>query len=171
MSSLKHVRAAPFVAAIFFALGSAVAQSNFLITKPEPQWSAWWLRTEFYPFDKEVRGIPVRKIRSTWCKATEFRRELFPENFQPDIANSGLSFAVDGIFDGSKANQTALVGVYETCNHERGSFLLVLAMQRMGHLQFVSFTKCQAIVSSPSSRSPRTPPLSWCFTVWSAIIS
>ena len=132
MSSSKRVRAVSFVAAIFFALDSAGAQSNFLSTTPEPQWSAWWLRTEFYPFEKEVRRIPVRKIRSTWCKATEFRRELFPENFQPDIANSGLSFAVDGVFDGSKANQTALVGVYETCNHERGTFLLVLAMQRNG---------------------------------------
>ena len=132
MSSSKHVRAVPFVAAIVFALSSAVAQSNFLSTTPEPQWSAWWLRTEFYPFEKEVRGISVRKIRSTWCKATEFRRELFPENFQSDIANSGLSFALDGIFDGSKANQTALVGVYETCNHERGTFLLVLAWQRNG---------------------------------------
>jgi len=128
----RSIRAVPFVAAIFFALGSAVAQNNFLITTPEPQLSAWWLRTAFYPFEKEVRRIPVRKIRSTWCKATEFRKELFPEDFQSDIANSGLSFAVDGIFDGSKANQTALVGVYETCNHERGTFLLVLAWQKNG---------------------------------------
>ena len=81
MSSSKRVRAVSFVAAIFFALGSAVAQNNFLIATPEPQLSAWWLRTAFYPFEKEVRRIPVRKIRSTWCKATEFRKELFQKTF------------------------------------------------------------------------------------------
>jgi hypothetical protein len=75
-----------------------------------------------------VRGIPVGKIRAAWCKATEFRRELFRPGPAADLKDSyGFSFSVDGFFDGSKTRQTALVGAYETCAGERGSFLLILA--------------------------------------------
>src|SRR5215468_6307075 len=40
---------------------------------------AWWLRTRYHPFGKEVRGIPLAKVHSTWCKANEFRKDLFPK--------------------------------------------------------------------------------------------
>jgi hypothetical protein len=75
-----------------------------------------------------VRGIPVARIRPGWCKANEFRKDLFPADEAKSCEGSDLSFAVDGFFDGSKIRQTALVGVYETCKGERGTFLLVLAM-------------------------------------------
>jgi hypothetical protein len=101
------------------------AQQEFVVVSPVPGYQAWWLRTEFRPFGTEVRGIPVGQIRSTWCKATEFRRELFPKELDADIADA--SFTVDGNFDRSGMAQSALVGVYETCAGERGSFLLVLA--------------------------------------------
>jgi hypothetical protein len=74
-----------------------------------------------------VRGIPVDKIRLTWCKATEFRKALFPAELRPDLEQGNVSFSVDGHFDGSKTRQTALTGVYETCRGQRGSFLLILA--------------------------------------------
>src|SRR5262249_16634754 len=70
-------------------------------------------------------------IRKTWCKATEFRNNLFPPEAASDLKHtSGLSFSVEGSFDGSKTRQTALIGVYETCAGKRGSFLLVLAHPR-----------------------------------------
>jgi hypothetical protein len=86
------------------------------------------LRAEFHPFDVEVRGIPVGKMRATWCRATEFRKDLFPPDLASELDQSrGFSFTVDGSFDGSKTRQTALVGAYETCVGKKGSFLLVLA--------------------------------------------
>jgi hypothetical protein len=129
--------------AAFLVLAVAIAsaqQANFVETTPEPQSYAWWLRTEFHPFEAEVRGIPVGKIRPTWCRATEFRKELFPPDLAWDIEHGGgPTFSVDGFFEGSKINETALVGVYESCKGERGTFLLVLAWPPGGQpaLRFV----------------------------------
>jgi len=115
------------------AAGTAAAdldttQSNSFVTiAPQPSGSAWWLRAQFRPFEVEVRGIPLAKISASWCKATEFRKELFPPEAAADIALGYASFSIDGHFDGSKLRQTALIGVYETCSGQRGSFLLVLA--------------------------------------------
>jgi len=103
------------------------AQTNdFVSIASEPSCYAWWLRAQFRPFELEVRGVPVREIRATWCKATEFRKSLFPTGPSSDLEQNNASFSIDGFFDGSKVRQTALVGVYETCNGQRGSFLLVL---------------------------------------------
>ncbi|AMN44673.1 hypothetical protein [Rhodoplanes sp. Z2-YC6860] len=104
---------------------------DFVTLAPQPSGYAWWLRAEFHPADIMVRGIPVGKLRPTWCKATEFRKDLFPADLATDLDQTGgLSFAADGFFDGSKVKQTALVGAYETCDGKRGSFLLVLAWPR-----------------------------------------
>jgi hypothetical protein len=62
-------------------------------------------------------------------QASEFRRDLFPKDLDFD---DGLSFAVDGFFDGSKTRQTALVGAYETCDGVTGSFLLIVDQLRQG---------------------------------------
>ena len=122
--------------AAFFVFATAIGnaqESNFVSTAPEPSHYAWWLRTEFHPFEEKVRGIPVSQIRSTWCKATEFRKNLFPSHLASVLERGlGLSFSVESFFDGSKAKQTALLGVYESCAGERGTFLLVLAWPRSG---------------------------------------
>jgi hypothetical protein len=115
-------------ALVVFTTAAARAQSNDFVTiAPEPSSYAWWLRAQFHPFETQVRGIPLRQLRSTWCKASEFRKDLFPPELVEDIEQNEASFSIDGDFDGSKARQTALVGVYETCSGERGSFLLILA--------------------------------------------
>jgi hypothetical protein len=117
--------------AIFFALVPAIGwaqDSNFLKTAPDAEGGAWWLRTEYRAFGVEVRGLPVAKIRSNWCKATEFRKDLFPPDLAAYFPEKESPFAIDGYFDGSKTKQTALVGVYETCKGERGAFILILAM-------------------------------------------
>ncbi len=113
--------------AIVPAIASAQEKRPFLKILPAPDTYAWWLRLEYHPFGTDVRGIPVARIRTGWCKANELRRELFPLEEAKSFEGSGLSFAVDGFFDGSKTKQTALVGVYETCKGEHGVFLLVLA--------------------------------------------
>jgi hypothetical protein len=112
------------------AVGHA-QRREFVRIAPEPKSYVWWLRAEFRPFETEVRGIPISAIRKSWCKATEFRKDLFPPEARPDLEHSdGLAFGIDGSFDGSKTRQTALIGVYETCAGKRGSFLLVLAHLR-----------------------------------------
>jgi hypothetical protein len=98
---------------------------------PEPHGFAWWLRTDFHALHGEVRGIPVANIHRDWCKATEFSRELFPqelliENGTDLLAEAGLSFSIEGAFDGSGKKQIALVGVYETCGGQKGRFFLIL---------------------------------------------
>ena len=52
---------------ILLAIGLALipaiahaAEKPFTETTPGPE--AWWLRTEYHPFDKEVRGVSVAKI-------------------------------------------------------------------------------------------------------------
>src|SRR5262249_39155586 len=115
----------PFLMALTAA---ALAQSNSFVTvAPEPASYAWWLRAQFHPFETQVRAIPVGRLRATWCKASEFRKDLFPPELASDIGTNRVSFSVDGDFDGSHVGQAALIGVYETCRGARGSFLLVLA--------------------------------------------
>src|SRR5882724_8252458 len=82
---------------------SHAQQTEFVKIAPEPKSYAWWLRAEFHPFGKEMRGIPVARIHRTWCKATEFRNDLFPPEAMPYLTHSdglggGLAFSVDGSF-------------------------------------------------------------------------
>jgi len=132
MGSQWKSAAKPALLALLFLLAAAEAgrtqQVDFAKIAPGPKSAAWWLRVEFHPFGKEIRGIPIAKIRPTWCKATEFRNDLFPPEATPDLTRGdGLAFSIDGSFDGARIRQTALIGVYESCTGARGSFLLVLA--------------------------------------------
>jgi hypothetical protein len=123
------------------SLGPAVAPTAAPIARIEPErfvtingdrkYAAWWVVAEFHPFTADVRGIPVRKIRKNWCKATEFRKDLIPKKllFEGGVdamEASKLSFALEGHFDGSPTKQVALVGVYEECSGQKGRFLLIL---------------------------------------------
>jgi hypothetical protein len=144
------------LASIFFVLAATAnaQQNDFVTVEPEPQSYAWWLRTKFHPFETEVRGIPVGKIRATWCKASEFRKDLFPPDLRPELDGYRVTFSHDGFFDGSKTRQTALVGAYESCAGETGAFLLVLAWPRRGlpTIRFVQEISAEypfAILQSP----------------------
>jgi hypothetical protein len=119
------------VAAMFVALATAAFGQSLVTVPPGSKTEAWWLRAQFHPMHTEVRGIPVAKIRPNWCKATEYKRELFPkellvENGTDLMASGHQSFALTGNFDRSKSKQVALVGVYQTCGGEEGSFLLII---------------------------------------------
>ena len=119
------------LAAICAVLATGASAQRFVTVPPGSKMEAWWLRAQFHPMHTEVRGIPVGKIRPDWCKATEYKRELFPkelliENGTDLMAYSHQSFALTGNFDRSKSRQVALVGVYQTCGGEKGSFLLII---------------------------------------------
>jgi hypothetical protein len=109
---------------------AALAQ-NFVTVNPESHGLAWWLRADFHALHREVRGIPVADLHRDWCKATEFTGEQFPlellvEHGTDLLAQAGLSFSVEGPFDGSGKKQVTLVGVYETCRGQKGRFFLIL---------------------------------------------
>jgi len=118
------------LSAVFLVAGSAIGGAQdkpFLTTSPTPEYYAWWLRTEYHPFGVDIRGIPAAKLRAGWCKVNELRRDMFPDDLALYFGEDKSPFAVDGVFDGSKTRQTALVGVYQTCKGARGAFLLIVS--------------------------------------------
>jgi opacity protein-like surface antigen len=147
-----------FLAVMAALLASAAHAQNFVNVNPEPASYAWWLRTEFNALHTEVRGIPVKDLRKNWCKATEFARELFPpgllvENGTDVMAASKLAFSLEGSFDGSGTKQTALVGVYETCGGEKGSFFLIIGSGTR-KVRFLDAYVCTHCFSALSSAGP-----------------
>lgn len=40
---------------------------------------AWWLRTEFSPVHKEIRGIPVSQLDASWILVSELVKEAIPK--------------------------------------------------------------------------------------------
>jgi hypothetical protein len=109
----------------------AQGQQSFVTIEGDLTSAAWWVLADFHPFATEVRGIPVNRIRKNWCKATEFRKDLFPRQLLFDgnvdvMEAAKMSFAVEGHFDGTAADQVALVGVYQECAGKKGTFVLIL---------------------------------------------
>lgn len=104
------------------------ARVDFVTVSPEPKNHAWWLRAQYHPFGKAVRGIPVKLLSKHWCYANEFTADLFPSEYMKEI-EPDLSFAIEGHF-GTKRRLTALVGAFETCSREKGMFLLVLEQRK-----------------------------------------
>ena len=115
---------AALASAVVLSCAPTQAEPPFVTINGDLKTTAWWVIAEFHPFTTEVRGIPASQIRKTWCKATEFRKDLIPkellvENNADGMAQAGLSFALEGHFDGSAANQVALVGVYRNAPARR----------------------------------------------------
>ncbi|PDT84548.1 hypothetical protein CO669_32020 [Bradyrhizobium sp. Y36] len=112
-------------------LAQAPAQQAFVTLNGDLKKEAWWVIAEFHPFTAEVRGIPANQIRKSWCKATEFRKDLIPkellfENGGDVMKVADMSFAVEGRFDGSASKQIAVVGVFQECAGPKGRFMLIL---------------------------------------------
>jgi hypothetical protein len=81
-----------FVAAILKVLaGTGLAQQNFVTREERSYSAAWWVRAKFHALHKEVGGIPVAQLDPTWCKATEYAKDLLP----PDLElEEGYSLAI-----------------------------------------------------------------------------
>ncbi|OPY76991.1 MAG: hypothetical protein A4E64_01291 [Syntrophorhabdus sp. PtaU1.Bin058] len=104
---------------------------------PEPKNYAWWLRTEFIPVDKEIRGIPVEQIDASWRLASELIIDDIPEELRCEdgcnlMEDSGLSFSRSGDFNRDGIVDLALIGIYEDKALNRGSFLLILSKDGKG---------------------------------------
>jgi len=129
-------------------LAPAGAEPQFVTTKGDLKKESWWQVADFHPFTTEVRGIPVGRIKSNWCKATEYRRDLIPKALLNQdgidgMAKYKLSFAVEGRFDGSATRQVALVGVYQECSGRKGRFLLILDQPAEGQQPKIRFVDAE----------------------------
>jgi len=120
-------------------LGCSPATNKQIIMRvsPEPKDHAWWLRTEFVPVHKEIRGVPLSQIDPTWRLASELRKEAIPPELLLEwgtdiMQESGLSFFLYGDFNKDGVEDLALVGVYENKSRERGSFILILSKDDQG---------------------------------------
>jgi hypothetical protein len=121
---------------LMVAAATAAQADQPFMTLAEQGYGTWWLDAEFHPFTTEVRGIPANKINKSWCKATEFRKDLLPkeivieenggDSMEGEDGFSGFSFALEDNFDGSARKQIALVGVYEDCSGKTGNFFMIL---------------------------------------------
>jgi hypothetical protein len=131
---------------VLLAFASASrAEQPFMTVDGDTKSIAWWVLADFHPFTTEVRGISVGQIRKEWCKATEFRKDLIPKEFLFEgggdaMEASGLSFAIEGSFDGTKSRQVALVGTYQECSGQKGRFILILDLPATGQpkIRFVN---------------------------------
>ena len=122
--SFKAVGTASYLSRAILALMSFVVVGGLVaghaeqpfMTLSQPRTGAWWLDAEFHPFTTEVRRIPAREINKSWCKATEFRKDLLPNKTLMEDSGGdsmdGYSFALEGNFDGSKRKQVALVHTF-----------------------------------------------------------
>jgi hypothetical protein len=110
------------------------------IVSPEPKNFAWWLRTEFIPVHREIRGIPVQQLDPSWHLVSELSKEAIPKELLyqggTDIMKaSRLSFSRSGDFNHDGAEDWAIIGVYQDNKEKRGSFILILTKGQDGKLQ------------------------------------
>lgn len=127
------------IAACLFA-GTAWSSQGLLVTlNPDADGIAWSEHTEFQPRGMSIRGIPVRQLRSDWCKASEFTLQAFPDSARRHgrygldqlMSTLGATFSTSGTF-GTGKRLDVLLGVFETCQGQRANFLLVLDPERAG---------------------------------------
>ena len=145
---LAHLAGAIALCCVLASMAPARAEPQFVTTTGDLKRESWWLIAEFHPFTTQVRGIPAGHINSSWCKATEFRRDLVPQALLRQdgvdgMAAAKLSFAVEGRFDGSATKQVALVGVYQECAGAKGRFLLILDQGEGGRPPKVRFVDAE----------------------------
>ena len=149
---------------LFLALLPVVCRADrpaFLSVAPEPTNYAWWLRAEYNPFAKAVRGIPVKLLSKKWCYANEFTSDLFPTEYMREISPE-LSFAVESRF-GQRKKLQALVGAFETCTHEKGLFLLIIEQRKtIKIVRFLEQFNFQKSLAALRLTNRDTLELWWC---------
>ncbi|MBI4738103.1 hypothetical protein HY772_00805, partial [Candidatus Woesearchaeota archaeon] len=108
------------------------------IVSPEPENYAWWLRTEFVPVHKQIRGIPLQQLDSSWTLASELTKEAIPkellyENGSDIMKENGVSFTRSDDLNHDGVDDLALIGVYQDEAGKRGSFILILTKDQTGN--------------------------------------
>src|SRR5258708_846352 len=81
-----------------------------------------------------ISGVPIRNVAEDWCRANQFKKELFPsglldESLEDSLDGTGTSFAVS-LSPGNSPPLEASLGIYETCQGKRGTFLIIVDESR-----------------------------------------
>lgn len=108
-------------------------QTDSLVVSGEPAAEPWWRRARWAPRSTQVHGIAIKRLHPEWCAAEAFSRQLFGDALLGPGGGSpleGLSFLVEGSFDGSGKPQIAFVGAYKRCAGEQGLFFAIVEPQR-----------------------------------------
>jgi hypothetical protein len=131
---MKAAAGALILLALLAALAATPARaSDVLVVAAEPAAEPWWRRARWSPRSVKVHGIAIKRLHPDWCAAEAFSRELFGEALLGPGGGSpldGLSFLVEGNFDGSGKPQIAFVGAYRRCAGEQGLFFAIVEPQR-----------------------------------------
>jgi hypothetical protein len=126
--------AAIILLATLLALPSQrAAAAELLVVSPEPAAEPWWRRARWAPRSTQVHGVAIKRLHPDWCAAEAFSHELFGEALLGAAGGrpaEGLSFLVEGSFDGSGRPQIAFVGAYRRCAGEQGLFFAIVEPQR-----------------------------------------
>jgi hypothetical protein len=137
-----RLRVAVKILLLIFLAGCSAAHSGIVkaVVSPEPKNYAWWLRTEFIPVHREIRGIPVQQLDPSWRLASELSKEAIPKELlyqggTDAMEASRLSFSRSGDFNHDGIEDLALIGVYQDKEEKRGSFILILAKDKAGRNQ------------------------------------
>ena len=161
-------RVFPFVIGILL-FGCVHAQAPALVTfedlAPLPEWlrpSRGWSTVEYHPYGTSVRGIPIRKLNEGLCKANELSPSDFPEHLWKDYRDIGHSVSVSGRFVGNRNIQTALIGAYETCEKEKGLFLLIVENSRNRHRVLLFEKYPNEVVMTLGVADKRSIQVMWC---------
>lgn len=155
-----------FLAAVCLCLTvlSSVCRADshtFVSVAPEPTNHAWWLRAEYNPFGKTVRGIPIKLISKHWCYANEFTADLISAEYMRGVWPE-LSFSVTSRF-GHGRKKTALVGAFETCAGKKGIFLLILERRKNAKIvRFLEQYQFQKSFAALRLTPKDTLELWWC---------
>jgi len=140
----KKVCSLSFLLLLFSILPVKAEDSLRLRVFDEPAGKEWWQRSEFLAAGSVIREIPAHQIDSTWHYASEFVKNAIPSellyNNGKDIMDeAGITFSRYGDFNSDGAEDLALVGIYEDCNLQAGSFFLILTRNKSGkwHVSFL----------------------------------
>lgn len=127
---MRRVRTVLAALLLVFAAVAGPVRAALLEVDAEPANRPWWERARWQPQATVVRGVPIKRLHPDWCAAEALGRETIGEALLgPDAGDplaGGLSFSLEGSFDGSGRPQLAFVGAYRRCAGERGLFVTIV---------------------------------------------
>ncbi|MEW6077202.1 MAG: hypothetical protein AB1724_05295 [Thermodesulfobacteriota bacterium] len=123
---------------LFIALSGCTTRHAGIVVSSVPENHAWWLRTEFVPVHKQVRGIPLPQLDSSWDLASELTKDIIPkellyEDGSDIMEENEVCFSRSDDFNHDGVEDLALIGVYKGETGKRGSFLLILTRDQTGN--------------------------------------
>jgi len=153
---------------VFFIGCTTTPQNEFIKINSEPHNSSWWLRSEYFPNGKSIRGVPIDKISKEWCAANEFtideHLKYLSERDGKEIEDHA-NFSIYGSFDG-KNEMEAISGVYQKCTGEKGNFIITIVKLDTNKIKIISvleMSKNSAGLMSLSPVSSDAIRIWWCF--------